>query len=120
MAHILIAEDDHNISDLLVRFLTRLGHTIQVARDGLAALAHLDSQAFDLLITDLNLPHLSGVDLIRRVRSSSSQPPIVVCSGLMCQSPDVASFADRLLPKPFTVLELQSTIAELLARPAHR
>lgn len=114
MAHILLAEDDLNISDLLVRFLARLGHTTQVARDGLVALGHLDSQPFDLLIVDLSLPRLAGEELIRRAKGAAIDTPVIVSSGRAIREQEVAPLADAVLPKPFMLSDLQSLLGKLL------
>ena len=116
MASILIAEDDCNVADLMRRFLARLGHTCQCAPDGLTALAHLDTQPFDLLITDLELPGLSGVDLMRCVLGTMPRPRILACSGLADQS-EAAALADRMLPKPFMLDHLRAVLADLLPSP---
>lgn len=112
MANLLIAEDDPNISDLLARCLTRLGHTYHIARDGLTALGLLDLHEFDVVITDLNLPVLSGTTLLQRLNSAPSRPGVIVCSGLSYQQ-DVAALADAVLPKPFMLTDLASLVSKL-------
>jgi DNA-binding response OmpR family regulator len=77
-------------------------------------LALLGIQQFDLLITDLDLPQLSGVELIRILRSRPQRPPILVASGTEL-SRDVAALVERMLIKPFQLSELQVSITELLS-----
>lgn len=113
MAHILIAEDDINVSGLIGRFLTRFGHTTQVAHDGIAALECLSAGPCDLLITDLNLPRLSGADLLRQIKASQPLLPVVLCSG-QDASPEEAALVDRVLGKPFGVHDLMAVLGELL------
>jgi DNA-binding response OmpR family regulator len=117
MAHILIAEDDPDISSIFTRILTHLGHSFLVARDGCGALAYLDTQPFDLLITDLDLPQLSGVALIQLLASRACRPPIIVSSGHSIPS-EIAVLADGVLAKPFYLDQLTALLAELLT-PAH-
>jgi DNA-binding response OmpR family regulator len=120
MAHILIAEDDHDTAELYARFLTTLGHTYQLASDGLTALAHFDTQAFDLVIADLQMPGINGLDLLRCVRNGTSRPRIIVCSALVNKIDGIALFGDRLMAKPLSLEDLGVAVTELLSRPARR
>jgi two-component system alkaline phosphatase synthesis response regulator PhoP len=119
MAHILIAEDDPDVSNIFTRFLTHLGHTCQVARDGYGALAYLDTQAFDLLITDLDLPQLSGVALIQLLESRPCRPPILVSSGHGIPG-EIAVIVEGVLAKPFYLDQLTALLAELLTSAHNR
>lgn len=119
MANLLIAEDDPSISNLIARYLTRLGHTYHIARDGLTALGLLDDETFDVVITDLNLPALPGRALLERLHSAPSRPGVIICSGLSDQQ-EVAALADAVLPKPFLLNDLASLVNQLAAVPQHQ
>lgn len=115
MAHILIVEDDPAIGNLLVRAVARLGHTSTLIENGAIALNHLDTLAVALLITDLQIPGLSGVALLEHVRDRQHRPRTVVVSGHMEELNVATELADRVFAKPFLVREVQAAVAELLA-----
>jgi CheY-like chemotaxis protein len=96
MAHILIADDDPIIADLLVRILIRCGHTTAVAGDGLAALCCLEQRPCDLLITDLEMPRFAGAALVRMLAARPQRPRILVASG------SAIDIYDQLLGLPAT------------------
>ena len=79
---ILIAEDDAIIADGLSRSLRQGGYAVDWAPNGLEADTALLTASYDLLILDLGLPKLSGLDLLKRVRSRNSQLPVLILTAL--------------------------------------
>ena len=75
---ILIAEDDSILADGLSRSLRHNGYAVDAVRDGLAADSALAAQAFDLLILDLGLPQLAGLEVLRRLRARNSALPVLI------------------------------------------
>lgn len=75
---ILIAEDDSILADGLSRSLRHNGYAVDAVRDGLAADSALAVQPFDLLILDLGLPHLPGLEVLRRLRARNSVLPVLI------------------------------------------
>jgi CheY-like chemotaxis protein len=65
---ILVVDDEPMVRFLLVRFLEEEGHTVDEAADGIDALEQLNRRAYDLLITDVHMPRMSGIDLVRALR----------------------------------------------------
>src|ERR1700744_885080 len=75
---VLLAEDEESFIDALVVGLEREGFAITVARDGAEAVAQFDSAPYDLLLLDVMLPKMSGLDVCRSIRARSTVPIIMV------------------------------------------
>jgi DNA-binding response OmpR family regulator len=118
-AKILIVDDERDLVDAYVRLLARAGHRCVGAFDANEAIQLIDADAPDLVITDLSLPDLSGIEIIRHIRAKSQVTPIIVMSGH--NTPELneaaqAAGANISLLKPVSIAELQRVIAEALAR----
>src|SRR5690348_1124343 len=98
-ARVLIVEDDPDLLRLARRILQRHGYTVATAGDGRAALALIAREPPDLLLTDLMIPELDGLALVRELQRQHAVYPIIVCSA----AAEVALAGVRLLPKPFGV-----------------
>ena len=79
--HILLAEDDRIIADGLVRALRKSGFAVDHVASGSDADAALLSQQFDLLILDLGLPKLNGIEVLKRLRARKSPLPVLISTG---------------------------------------
>lgn len=117
MRRILIAEDDAVFRRVIEFTLSRAGFTVTAARNGMEALQYIQQQPFDCLVTDQQMPQLSGIELINNIRSSNSQQqnvPIILCTakGLELDSEFLTDHYDlaAVLHKPFSPRHL----AELL------
>ncbi|MFB4204842.1 Regulatory protein AtoC [wastewater metagenome] len=75
---ILVADDEAKMRRLLEMALRGQGHEVATARDGREALAQLEADAFDLVLTDLKMPHVGGVELLRRLRELGQDVPVIV------------------------------------------
>jgi CheY-like chemotaxis protein len=114
---ILLVEDDFFISQFIARMLTRFGYEVTVAHDGEAAWAALNDDKFDLLITDNNMPRLTGVELLRRLRAARIELPVILATGTLPaddfgRGPWPQPGATLL--KPFTAAELLRTVERVL------
>src|SRR5690349_20244160 len=78
MARILVADDEQGVRAFLADALAAAGHDVVEAEDGEAAWRKLEAEAFDLLLTDLSMPRLSGMDLVRRARREHPEVAVVV------------------------------------------
>jgi len=78
MATVLIVDDEDFMRDSLGAILSKAGHGVVAARDGLAAEKKLDERSFDCVITDLKMPRMDGLELLKRVRAKGQTPVIVV------------------------------------------
>jgi CheY-like chemotaxis protein len=80
MANILVVDDDTLTLDLFTIVLQRHGYFFSVAKDGAEALKLCESQKFDLIITDILMPNVDGIDLIMKLKKCNSNTPIVAIS----------------------------------------
>ncbi|MEX2376354.1 MAG: response regulator transcription factor [Dehalococcoidia bacterium] len=120
MADVLVVEDDAAIRDVVVYQLTRAGHRVDAATDGIAALELFRRARPDLLILDLMLPRLAGLDVLRIVRDEAAVP-IIVISARDTEADKITGFdlgADDYLTKPFSMRELLARVQVALRRGA--
>jgi two-component system chemotaxis response regulator CheY len=112
---ILIVEDDPNLRIVIRMVLERVGYEVTEARHGVAALELIDGGAPDLVIADMRMPVMDGVELMDRIRSKpeTATLPIVLLSGL--QVDDRAwRLATAVVAKPFEPADLLTSIARAL------
>jgi DNA-binding response OmpR family regulator len=116
---ILIAEDDSSIAQALQFALAQAGYAVDIVADGAEAHEALRNQAFGLLILDLGLPRVDGLEVLRRLRRRNIAIPVLILSAR--ENPDEKATgldlgADDYLAKPFSVNELQARVRALLRR----
>ena len=117
--HLVIAEDDRAVRESVARALELEGYRVTAVGDGAAALDAASADDVDLLVLDLGLPHVDGLTVCRRLRSSRSQLPILVLTARTEVSDRVSGLdagADDYLPKPFALDELLARLRALLRR----
>ncbi|MGG1944840.1 response regulator transcription factor [Trinickia sp. NRRL B-1857] len=116
---ILIAEDDSILADGLVRSLRRSGYAVDHVKTGSEADAALSMQTFDLLILDLGLPRLSGLEVLRRLRARNSALPVLILTAVDSVDERVKALdlgADDYMSKPFHLNELEARVRALTRR----
>lgn len=116
---ILLAEDDSVLSEGLTRSLRQAGYATNAVADGLQADAALSSQEFDLLILDLGLPGMAGLDVLRRLRSRNSHLPVLILTAADSVEQRVQGLdlgADDYMAKPFALSELEARVRALTRR----
>ncbi|WP_323679495.1 response regulator transcription factor [Exiguobacterium indicum] len=119
MVTILIAEDDRNVRLLLGETLRSAGFTVIEARDGKDALDQLDQKHVDLVVTDVMMPHVSGIELVELLRESGYEQPVLMLTVLDSFQDKEAGFttgADDYMVKPVDLDELLLRIRALLRR----
>ena len=119
MKRLLIIEDDPDIGDMLDINLRDEGFLVELATDGLSGLHKLKAQTYDLLVLDLMLPGLDGLEICRQVRLMPHYLPIIIISAKSQESQRVLGLelgADDYLGKPFSVSELAARIRALFRR----
>ena len=114
MSRILIVDDEPDLRFLLRRIFERAGHEVTEASHGKAALESIDGSPPDLVVTDVMMPVMGGVELIERLRSdpATAHIPILAATG----DPDLARAADATLRKPYQRDVLITAANELLAK----
>lgn len=120
MARILVADDDPTIRRLMEVFLKSLGHTPELAEDGSAALEMCLMNPPDLLISDIHMPLIGGIELTHRLRADSrfSSMPILLFSASITQGDEAnwrGAGADGFVSKPPTLAGLKATLEKMLA-----
>lgn len=116
-ACLLVVEDDKNIRRCMSEALSRVGHQVDTAEDGAAGWAAIQTHNYHLLITDHNMPKLSGIELVTKLRAARMALPAILMSGalptheLNTQPP---LRIEAVLEKPFTADQLIGTVAEVL------
>lgn len=116
---LLIVEDDRKLAEFVARGLRAESFAVDLAADGREGQRYLDSYRYDLLILDLMLPHLSGSELLRRLRQSHPALPVLVLTARDATEDKVAHFeagADDYLTKPFDFAELVVRVKAILRR----
>jgi DNA-binding response OmpR family regulator len=119
MKKILLIEDEANVVNLLKRGLEEEGYEISVAMDGLSGFEMASRNTFDLLIADIMLPGMNGVEICRKLRDQKHTVPILMLTALGSTENIVAgldSGADDYLVKPFKFAELLARMRRLFRR----
>ncbi|WP_304517081.1 response regulator transcription factor [Cecembia rubra] len=116
---ILLIEDDERLSTVLKKGLEEKGYVVTQAFDGEMGLKIFDKGGFDLVITDLILPKINGLDVSKSIRQQDIHIPIIMLTALGATDDKVEGFdagADDYLVKPFDFRELHARIRTLLKR----
>lgn len=114
---ILIADDEADIRRLSALALTRCGYEVSLVGDGAAAWAELNAGRYDLLITDNHMPEVTGVELLKRMRSARMALPAILVSGTLPKEPFGGApwlHPAAMLLKPYTPGELLAVVDMVL------
>ena len=114
---ILLVDDDTYILKLVAEVLISSGYSVDTARDGEAGWEALQDHQYDLLITDNKMPKVTGLALIKKVRTEKMNLPIILVSGTMPMEElnrQAWLFPDVTLHKPFTNTELLNAVKKVL------
>ncbi|WP_291993603.1 response regulator transcription factor [Candidatus Accumulibacter sp. ACC003] len=116
---ILLAEDDQIIADGLCRSLRKAGYAVDCAANGIDADTALMTNLYDLVILDLGLPRLPGLDVLRRLRARKTSTPVLILTALDGIDDRVKGLdlgADDYMAKPFELPELEARVRALSRR----
>lgn len=118
MPSILVVEDEQNIARFISLELKHEGFTVQVEADGRMGLQAFESGHFDLLLIDIMLPGINGLELTRRIRKQSNVPILLVTArdAIMDKVSGLEAGADDYIVKPFAIEELLARIRAILRR----
>ncbi len=114
---ILIVDDNPNMSVLLSDILEIFEYKGQHAQDGEEALEKLDAERYDMVFTDLRMPKMDGIDLLKAIKEHHPDLPVVVITGYSLgetQNLLLTQQADGFLNKPFKVNDIQDLLSRLL------
>ena len=116
---ILIVEDEKRIQDFLSRGLESAGYAVDVGVDGNTAMEMVHGTEYDLIILDLNLPDVDGLEVLKKIRNRKVSPPVLILSARDAVDDRVKGLelgADDYLVKPFAFVEMLARVRALLRR----
>jgi len=120
VAHVLVVDDDADVRAVVRKVITKLGHRVWDVDDGNEALRLLGTTKFDLIVSDVYMEAMDGMELLVRIQQLELDVPVVVISGGGFKSREevlamaAACGAVATLDKPFTVEQLRDTVEPLL------
>jgi CheY-like chemotaxis protein/anti-sigma regulatory factor (Ser/Thr protein kinase) len=120
MARILVAEDEASLSRVISEILESAGFEVATARDGVEALERLAQSEFDLLLTDIRMPRLDGLELLARIRDMTRRPRVIVLTSDAAPQTVLQAIREQALvylTKPVHAAQLVSAVQEVLALP---
>ena len=119
MMKLLVIEDDRDILRALSRGLAKCGYAVDTAEDGGAGLALLEVNQYDLVVLDLNLPGMDGMEVLRALRATDEETKVLILSARQAVEDKVLGLddgANDYLVKPFHFAELAARVRALLSR----
>jgi DNA-binding response OmpR family regulator len=118
-SQILLVEDDAKIADFVIRSLEKSGFQVQHETDGVGGLRQIFKNNYDLVLLDVMLPKLNGLELLQQLRKDGNTTPVIILSAKVDLNDRLTGFefgADDYMPKPFFVEEMVAKIKVILAR----
>jgi CheY-like chemotaxis protein len=113
---ILVIEDDQSVLETIVKHLSHAGYSIATAADGMEGLKRIHSNDFDLVITDIVMPYVSGTGVVTTLKETKPHIPVIAITGFGPEPEAVAveKKADLVLSKPVKMSALKNHVAKLL------
>jgi DNA-binding response OmpR family regulator len=121
--HILVMEDDRSVAQGLEMILSEEGYTVNLADTGKLAMQAFRKKRFDLLVADLRLPDIDGMEVIKQVRAQKPETEVIVITGYGTAATAVEAMklgVHDFLPKPFTEDQIKTAIDEALKSHAEK
>jgi ATP-dependent Lon protease len=119
---VLVVDDEEMARTNMAHVLSKEGHEVLTAGNGVEALNRLQNEAFDLVVTDLKMEKLNGIELLQSVKKSSVPPEIIVVTGYATVDSAIDAFAKgaaHYLTKPYKLDELRSAVNGVLEKKRH-
>ena len=113
---ILVIEDDPDVLAMLLKHLRHLGYTVISAADGMDGLKLIETENYDLVITDIVMPFVSGIGVVTALKEKRPQIPVIAITGYG-KEPETAAIekkADLVLSKPVRMKALKDYLTQLL------
>lgn len=123
LQQLLIVEDDSIILDLLAEFLSRLGHQYHIAGDGLEAMSLLEQHLITIVITDLLMPRMDGMELIRKIKKLWPETDVIAITGYSQDfnyTDVIKAGASDFIQKPFNLDELEAKLDRIIRERGYR
>ena len=119
LAHLVIIDDEESILDLLRFYFEDLGHKVTIFAEGSKALAFLGSQDADLVLTDIRMPGVSGLEVCRWIKTNKPALPVVTMSGFSDAEAELEKLGvhDRI-KKPFGLREVSELVQARARKPS--
>ncbi|MGG4213286.1 response regulator transcription factor [Paenibacillus sp. FSL L8-0638] len=116
--HILLIEDDLSIAEMLLKALTKEGYSLTTAYDGEEGLLAFERHTYDLVLVDLMMPKVDGMEVIRRIRTHSAVPILIMSAkdSDVDKALGLGFGADDYVAKPFSMLEMTARIQSAIRR----
>src|SRR5512132_1336010 len=121
MANLLIVDDEPGMRQLLTHVFGRAGHTVRTAENGAKALELLRQESADLIVSDVKMPDMNGIELLRRLREFQPDAGVVLMTAFATVETAREAFklgADDFIQKPFDVDELKLIVRKTLEKQA--
>lgn len=118
---ILVAEDEAGIRSLLFDALSSRGFIVSLAKDGQESLDQMEEDRFDLLITDINMPRVDGIELLKRMKKAGRKERVIVMTGNPMNQTQSETGIPRIftqLNKPFPIPLFLEVVSSALSQPA--
>jgi DNA-binding response OmpR family regulator len=114
---ILVVDDDNDLRQLSINALTGAGYDVQGAEDGAAGWLALRANDYDLVVTDNQMPNMTGLEMIEKLRSAHMELPVIMATGLLPRHEFTRKpwlKPDAMLQRPFSSNELVETVRNVL------
>lgn len=113
---VLVVEDNEDLRMLVCELLEAFGHVVSAAESGEAAIECIEGAAFDVLLTDVRLPGMSGIDLARKVLAAKPDTHVIFASGYGASLTANVGFPSHALGKPYEIDALHALLVSLPAQ----
>ena len=119
MKHILVVDDEENILTLFQDELTEAGYRVSLAGSGPAALAQIEHETPDLVILDIRMPGMHGIEVLEKLRQKHKDLPVIMCTALQGMRDDFSVLEGNVagyLTKPIDLDELRAKVKEVIGK----
>ncbi|MBN2211286.1 MAG: response regulator [Sedimentisphaerales bacterium] len=111
---VLVADDESRLQVIMRLWLIKAGHEVVIARNGQEAMDRLAAESFDVLITDINMPMVNGIEMVRQLQAGGCSPRLIIILTSRCDVDDLqrefSSPRVRVFPKPFSPRDMMNLI----------